>query len=302
LLSASDSDFNVAVSERQLRLFPHSKPLLNRFGEGFFTAAPRSPGVYVMTGVSGEILYVGQSKNLRARLATYRNANPEHLPRRIIRMVHLVASITWEKCQTQGLARVRENELLRLHRPRFNRMNTYPQAYCFLALRWDGSRVELSLSRAATESACEYGAFKSGAVYAYVALLRLLWCATAGSRSVSEYPRQLLTGKAPKMFSFQPARGGWQDAELLVRLLHEYFAGKASLLLEWFRAAIRTDASSLFHENLIKSDLELLQGFYEHGPKRLHRLKRIEGRGEELVRQDELDDLIALGTVGKDEA
>src|SRR5436305_1880225 len=108
------------MTERQLRLFPHSKPLLNRFGSEFFLAAPKSPGVYVMTSSTGEILYVGQSKNLRARLGTYRNANPEHLPRRIVRLVHLVASITWEKCENAPLARVRENELLRLHRPRFN--------------------------------------------------------------------------------------------------------------------------------------------------------------------------------------
>ena len=88
------------MAERQLRLFAHPKPLLDRLGRDFFRAVPKRPGVYVMTGTSGQILYIGQSGNLRARLGTYKNAHPDHLSRRTLRLIHSVSSITWEECAT----------------------------------------------------------------------------------------------------------------------------------------------------------------------------------------------------------
>ena len=64
------------MPDLQLQLFDEPKPLLDRFGDGLFRAAPRRPGVYVMTGADGRVLYIGQSGNLRQRLASYKNARP----------------------------------------------------------------------------------------------------------------------------------------------------------------------------------------------------------------------------------
>src|SRR5947208_1528018 len=111
---------------QQLRFFKRPKPLLDRFGAEFFRSLPSKPGVYIMSGEAGRVLYVGQSKNLRVRLGTYRNANPCHISRKTIRLVHAVRKIDWEECPTPALACVRENQLLRAHRPKFNSMNTYP--------------------------------------------------------------------------------------------------------------------------------------------------------------------------------
>src|SRR5437868_300032 len=165
-------------------------------GPEFFRATPQGPGVYLMTGPRGEVLYVGQSGNLRTRLNCYKNGNPDALPRRIVRLIHSVASITWEKCASRELARVRENELLRLHRPRFNRVNTYPQAYGFIGVT--AREDELTLFRLAQAPMCEsgqarlYGAFKGGAVYAFGSLLRLIWSAIYKPDSPFDLPRQLL--------------------------------------------------------------------------------------------------------------
>src|SRR5258706_12780382 len=137
-----------------------------------------------MTSQTGEILYVGQSSNLRARLGSYRTANADHLTRRVLRLIHAVASITWERCASARLARVRENELLRVHRPKFNRMNTYPQGYWFIGLVENGDALSLCRSREAHRAPLAprgsryfYGAFKGGAVYGYGAWLRLGWSA-----------------------------------------------------------------------------------------------------------------------------
>ena len=77
----------------QLWLFPPSRPLVERFGEEFFHALPTAPGVYLMCGEREGVLYVGKACNLRQRLSSYRVANPERLPRRIIRLLHQVRRI-----------------------------------------------------------------------------------------------------------------------------------------------------------------------------------------------------------------
>jgi excinuclease UvrABC nuclease subunit len=283
------------MADRQLRLFPHSKPLLDRFGSEFFAAVPKKPGVYVMTSSTGQILYVGQSRNLRSRLGTYRNANPEHLPRRIVRMVHLVASITWEECQTGRLAKVRENELLRLLRPRFNRANTFPQAYCFLGMRTTGRRLDLYWTRDGESRHDLFGAFKSGVVYAFGALCRLLWSALNQPKSAHELPRQLITGRTPTEFTFEFSTGNDRhDVAATAPLLNSFLAGESDELLRWLETGSSFDQLLQFHQNLVRADLETLANFFETGAKRLRRLKFEHGVDDGIVFKEELDDLLAL--------
>src|SRR4051812_8485852 len=185
------------MPERQLRLFAHPKPLLERLGADFFRAAPRRPGVYVMSGHSGQILYIGKSGNLRARLGTYKNAHPDHLSRRTLRLIHSVSSVTWEECATEHLARVRENELLRLHRPKFNRVNVYPKAYCFIGVRLGCCNMNLFRTREPARGSHLYGAFKGAAIGAFGSLLRVVWSILHRPNSPWDLPGQLLGAKPP---------------------------------------------------------------------------------------------------------
>ena len=104
----------------QLWLFPPPRPLVERLGEGFFRALPARPGVYLMCGPQEGVLYVGKAKNLRKRLASYRVANPERFPRRIIRLLHQVTRIEWDECASETAAGDRERALIVLLMPRFN--------------------------------------------------------------------------------------------------------------------------------------------------------------------------------------
>lgn len=92
-----------------------------------------------MKNETGRVLYVGQSGNLRRRLGAYKNAHPDHLPRKIIRLVHAARTISWEECDTAGHARRREVELLLLHQPKFNSASPRPRAYCYLGWQLAGS-------------------------------------------------------------------------------------------------------------------------------------------------------------------
>jgi excinuclease ABC subunit C len=79
---------------------------------------PRSPGVYGMVDGSGELIYVGKAKSLRARLLTYfcpRSRAPK--ARRILSATRLIA---WEYAPSEFAALLRELELIRRHQPVFN--------------------------------------------------------------------------------------------------------------------------------------------------------------------------------------
>jgi hypothetical protein len=104
----------------QLWLFDPPKPLVERFGEDFFRALPEVPGVYLMCGAAEGVLYVGKARNLRKRLASYRVANPERFPRRIIRLLHQVRRIEWDLCRSEEAACHREELLICVLTPKFN--------------------------------------------------------------------------------------------------------------------------------------------------------------------------------------
>ena len=108
------------MSLSQLWLFPHPKPLVERLGDEFFRLLPPRPGVYLMCGPREGVLYVGKAKNLRKRLASYRVANPERFPRRMIRLLHRVTRIEWDECADDSSARFREEQLILVLQPRFN--------------------------------------------------------------------------------------------------------------------------------------------------------------------------------------
>ena len=252
------------MPERQLRLFDHPKPLLTRLGADFFKSVPKCPGVYLMFNDADRLLYVGQSCNLRVRLGTYKNANPNHVPRKVIRLVHSVARIAIEPCETPLAARLRENELLRAHRPRFNRMNTWPKAYWFVGCREEGN-VHLWITLQPKDSDDLYGAFKANTRAAFGALLRLLG-----------YRVSLL--QPPRSFELPPRDG-----------VSEFFAGISDRLV----ANVHPLDETPFAQALFLHDQELATRFFHSGPKRNRRL--CEKHGLRRIPQERLDDLIALG-------
>ena len=178
----------------QLRLFPLPRPLIERLGDNFFKSAPREPGVYIMRGQADRILYVGQSKNLRTRLAYYKNANPDRVPRRLTRLVHEVETITLERMPTAEAARARELELLRIHQPRFNRADTGPRFYHYVDLQTGGDNLTINLHLDSPAHPHEEQSWigpirgRTVAFEAFAALHRLTFSAQHQLRRCSELP------------------------------------------------------------------------------------------------------------------
>ena len=282
------------MSAQQLHLFSPPKPLVERLGEAFFRAVPREPGVYIMTGQQERVLYVGQSGNLRARLASYKNARPDRTPRKVIRLVHAVQRITWEKCESAEGARLRENELLRLYRPRFNRMNTWPRAYSYIHLQSDESGMELGLTQEPRSGGFLYGAFKARVMAGYSALVRLTWAALHQPTSPYDFPRRLLSHRPPRQYRLDWAQARAQlNPGPFLRSLQDFLAGASDHLLQLLNDALpRAEGLCPFHRAQQANDLEALTTFHMAGPRRNRDLCQRHKLAGPLILQDELDDLL----------
>ena len=94
--------------------------------------SPRSPGVYKMYDADGNLLYVGKAKNISNRLKQYTEISKLELHKQVMRT--LVARVEWEETATESDALVREQELIKTQRPKYNIMLTDGKMYPFLAL------------------------------------------------------------------------------------------------------------------------------------------------------------------------
>ena len=284
------------MSTRQLRLFPPSRPLLERFGREFFREVPAGPGVYIMSSEMNRVLYVGQSRRLRARLGSYRYVHPDRAPGKLVRLVHAVDRIVWQECESAAAALLRENELLRRYRPKYNTLKIYPKAYCFVALRVAGDQLVMGLT---TDEAFEgqlYGAFKRRAVAGFSALLRLLWAALHQPCSPYDFPGQLLRSKPPRIYSInlEPNRSLIPPPQWLAALL-AFLEGVSANLIDLLAAALPSSGRiSCFQQALHTVDLENLTDFFQYGPKRNRDLKERHHLQSTLIPQETLDDLLVL--------
>jgi DNA polymerase-3 subunit epsilon len=94
--------------------------------------APSAPGVYVFRDGHGRPLYVGRSRNLRARVRNYFVSSESRT--RMAEMVVLAERVDTIVCATGLEAEVRELRLIAEHKPRYNRRSRFPERASWLKL------------------------------------------------------------------------------------------------------------------------------------------------------------------------
>ena len=271
---------------QQLRLLPAPRPLTDRLGAAFFRGLPRAPGVYRMFDEAGLLLYVGQSRDLHDRLNSYRHVHPDRDSRKTVRLVHLARRIEWEVCDSPVSAVLRENELLRTLRPRFNRMNVYPKACFFIAVDREEGLLRLTLTRDTGAPGKLFGAFR-GAAWPFAALCRLLFIAGHTNLSLGHFPSRLLT-TAPLRIQ------GFRLEEEMAILVEGYLGGESMDLVEAL-----TDVCSCvqmrtpFEQNLMLADLITAEEFFKRGPRKVKRLKQRTNLDSNWVEPEMLVDFLS---------
>ena len=80
---------------------------------------PTRPGVYLMKGDAGEILYVGKAKSLRSRVRSYFSARPDESlkTRELVRRIRDFDTLV---VNSEAEALILENNLIKEYHPRFN--------------------------------------------------------------------------------------------------------------------------------------------------------------------------------------
>ena len=78
---------------------------------------PTSPGVYIMKNADGAVIYVGKSKKLKNRVASYFSGAHNY---KTEKMVSLVADFDYIICKTEIEALTLENVLIKKHSPKYN--------------------------------------------------------------------------------------------------------------------------------------------------------------------------------------
>jgi excinuclease ABC subunit C len=115
---------------------------------------PRKPGVYLMKGEDGEVLYVGKAKDLKARVRSYFGAGRTPSPRTDV-LVGRIADVDYLVTDSEVEALLLESNLIKEHNPRYNielrddksypyikvTLNEpYPRVFITRRLRNDGGR------------------------------------------------------------------------------------------------------------------------------------------------------------------
>jgi excinuclease ABC subunit C len=117
------------ISQRIRRGTPGEKRLWQKVRD----FAPKRPGVYGMLDRNGRVIYIGKAKALRQRLLSYFRTNSRD-PKAGKILSH-TNTLCWEECADEFAALLRELELIRRFRPRFNVLGQPgPRRYVYLCL------------------------------------------------------------------------------------------------------------------------------------------------------------------------
>ena len=117
-----------------------------KFGAELLRELPREPGVYLFRDAEGGVLYAGKAKDLRRRLAVYRNASRRKAHRKMRTLVREAASLEIRPQQSETHALLLENELIRTLRPRYNVDGAYAFLYPALGVGRNDERVLLAFT------------------------------------------------------------------------------------------------------------------------------------------------------------
>lgn len=119
---------------------------------------PDAPGVYLFRDARDEVLYVGTSKRLRARVRSY--FTKAETRSRMGEMIALAERVEAVVCATDVEARVRKLRLIDRHRPPYNRRSKFPERAMWLRITQE-PWPRISLVRSVVDGATHIGPFGS---------------------------------------------------------------------------------------------------------------------------------------------
>jgi len=265
-----------------------------KFGAELLRGLPRAPGVYLFRDAGGGVLYAGKAKDLRRRLAAYRNASRRKTHRKMRTLVREAASLEIRPQESEKHALLLENELIRALRPRYNVDGAYAFLYPALGVGRDAGRMLLAFTSTPEEwgrlDVRWHGCFRPRmrARAAFTALVALF--ARLGHREpMSRLPDvRLRRGARLEAFRRVPAE--------LPAAADAFLSGDSTDLLALLFARLLESPRARRQAAEVEAELRILDDFARRDVAPLRRALRALGRAG-LVPGDERDALFIAASV-----
>jgi DNA polymerase-3 subunit epsilon len=123
----------LSLQYQPMRKFKREPRHIQKIRNHLLPKLPEKTGVYFFYSAKDELLYIGKSKNLKARVSSYFTHNAEK-PDKVKELVSVVRRVEWQPTGSELEALLIESRLIKLHRPRYNTMLKRYKSYPFLRL------------------------------------------------------------------------------------------------------------------------------------------------------------------------
>jgi excinuclease ABC subunit C len=147
---------------------------------------PTQPGVYLMKGENGDVLYIGKAVNLRSRVRSYFHASATH-PSKVQHLVWSVADVDFIVTDSELEALILECNLIKKYRPHFNVRLKDDKRYPYIKVTWqeDFPRVQV-VRRMKRDGARYFGPYtSSSAMRQTLELLRRIFPYLSCNRKIT---------------------------------------------------------------------------------------------------------------------
>lgn len=125
---------------------------------------PLSPGVYLMHGEGGKIIYVGKSKALKNRVTQYFGETEKNV--KTDKMVSDVWDFEYMLTDTEMEALALENKLIKLHKPKYNILLKDSKSYPYIKVNLQNAYPTVEFTRKRLADGAKYFGPYSGATVA----------------------------------------------------------------------------------------------------------------------------------------
>lgn len=227
---------------------------------------PTSPGIYNFYDQGGKLIYVGKSKNLRARVNSYFSKGAIR-SRKINELISSIYDLDWEETTSELSALIRECRKIKDEKPYFNRQHKAERRYPFIKLTTDEIFPKAVVSYDYKDDNAEYfGPFRnSSLVEAVIKIIddnfKLIKC---------DFSEAIKSNKLPCIY-YQigkckaPCVDATTNGEYLIELdnVREFLNGFSSTIISSLEDKMKKFAENLNFESAAKlrdqiSDLKVL--------------------------------------------
>ena len=266
-----------------------------KFGKDLLRELPEAPAVYLFKDEAGGVLYVGKAKNVRRRLAQYRNASRRKAHRKMRELVRVAHALEVRLEGSEADALLRENELIRELRPEYNVDGAFDFLYPAIGTGERDGQLWLCITSqpdAHAELGLEWhGCFRPRwrAREAFDALVSA--CGRIGHLEPKSRLPTLPGIRGTRFVAVRRLGEGWLPP------IHSFLRGESDALLARLFEALLEQRGARIDAALVQGELESLKAFFDEDARRLRDARACVGWAGAFVPQAERDALFIRARV-----